>query len=181
MLDYNDTKTRASLAQTLAVKCDDSEPCPAFTLVANHFKSKGSDCEDVGDPDLNDGQVSQACRRRCPVTVHGVVIRAVGNDESWDGYLALPALGRIGWMHRGAFAWSSVPSSLWGQAASHGALGTRCPLFRTNTSRPPGFFGCSNPLGDVDRTLASNALPAWHPRWTSAAHQVPGDSLYGQS
>lgn len=56
MLDYGDGKTRASLAQTFAVKCDESS-CPAFTLVANHFKSKGSDCEDVDDPDTNDGQV----------------------------------------------------------------------------------------------------------------------------
>ena len=27
-----------------------------FTVVVNHLKSKGSDCNDVGDPDLGDGQ-----------------------------------------------------------------------------------------------------------------------------
>lgn len=57
VLDYNDGKTRASLAQTLAINCN-SQSCPAFTLVANHFKSKGSACDDLDDPDANDGQVS---------------------------------------------------------------------------------------------------------------------------
>jgi predicted extracellular nuclease len=27
-----------------------------FTVVVNHFKSKGSECDDIGDPDLGDGQ-----------------------------------------------------------------------------------------------------------------------------
>ena len=56
MLDYGDGKTRASLAQTLEINCGSSE-CPAFTLVTNHLKSKGSDCESIGDPDAGDGQV----------------------------------------------------------------------------------------------------------------------------
>lgn len=62
VLDYNDTKTRASLAQTFAVKCDNADSCPAFTLVSNHFKSKGSDCEDLDDPDTDDGQVCSSSR-----------------------------------------------------------------------------------------------------------------------
>lgn len=56
MLDYADSKTRASLAQTLEVKCGSTE-CPAFTLVVNHLKSKGSSCDSIGDPDTGDGQV----------------------------------------------------------------------------------------------------------------------------
>lgn len=60
VLDYGDNKTRASLAQTLAVKCEkDIEECPAFTLVVNHLKSKGSSCDSIGDPDVGDGQVSK--------------------------------------------------------------------------------------------------------------------------
>jgi predicted extracellular nuclease len=49
--DFLDTKNRPSLAQTFA----DSVGGGVFTIAVNHFKSKGSDCIDVGDPDLGDG------------------------------------------------------------------------------------------------------------------------------
>lgn len=58
VVDCNDGKTRTSLAQTPAINCNRSS-CPAFTLVANHFKRKGSDCDDLDDPDASDGQVSR--------------------------------------------------------------------------------------------------------------------------
>lgn len=62
MLDFNYGKTRANLAQTLAIKCS-VWSCPAFTLVANHFKSKGSGCDDLDDPDANDGPVGDLLDR----------------------------------------------------------------------------------------------------------------------
>jgi len=38
-----------------------------FTVVVNHLKSKGSDCNDVGDPDLGDGQGNcSQTRRKAP-------------------------------------------------------------------------------------------------------------------
>ncbi|WP_400997611.1 ExeM/NucH family extracellular endonuclease [Agromyces sp. GXQ0307] len=46
--DFN----RPALAQTFA----DVESGEEVTVVVNHFKSKGSDCDDVGDPDTGDGQ-----------------------------------------------------------------------------------------------------------------------------
>ena len=49
---FIDTKNRPTLAQTfqeLATK-------GSLTVAVNHFKSKGSDCDDVGDPDTGDGQ-----------------------------------------------------------------------------------------------------------------------------
>ncbi len=49
--NFLDTKNRPSLAQTF--QDDNGEK---FTVVVNHFKSKGSACTDVGDPDLGDGQ-----------------------------------------------------------------------------------------------------------------------------
>ncbi len=55
---FNDDKNRPALAQTF------EEPATGgkLTVVVNHLKSKGSPCDDVGDPDLNDGQAN------CPVT-----------------------------------------------------------------------------------------------------------------
>ncbi|VAW33102.1 VgrG protein [hydrothermal vent metagenome] len=49
---FLDTKNRPALAQTFT-EVGNSE---RFTVVVNHFKSKGSACDDVGDPDLGDGQ-----------------------------------------------------------------------------------------------------------------------------
>jgi predicted extracellular nuclease len=49
---FIDTKNRPSLAQTFT----ESATGERFTVVVNHLKSKGSDCNDVGDFDMNDGQ-----------------------------------------------------------------------------------------------------------------------------
>jgi len=49
---FIDTKSRPALAQTF----QDLSTGGRFTVVVNHLKSKGSDCNDVGDPDLGDGQ-----------------------------------------------------------------------------------------------------------------------------
>lgn len=46
---FVDTKNRPALAQTFAADGG------LVTVVVNHLKSKGSDCNDLGDPDLGDG------------------------------------------------------------------------------------------------------------------------------
>jgi hypothetical protein len=48
---FIDTKNRPSLAQTFM----DSSTGGTFTAAVNHFKSKGSNCNDVGDPNTGDG------------------------------------------------------------------------------------------------------------------------------
>ncbi len=57
---FIDTKSRPSLAQTFEVIATGAR----FTVVVNHFKSKGSACTDVGDPDLLDGQGNCSQTRR---------------------------------------------------------------------------------------------------------------------
>jgi hypothetical protein len=49
---FLDTKNRPALAQTF----EELATGARFTVVVNHLKSKGSDCNDVGDPDTGDGQ-----------------------------------------------------------------------------------------------------------------------------
>ena len=49
---FIDTKSRPALAQTF----EDLSNNARFTVVVNHLKSKGSDCNDIGDPDVGDGQ-----------------------------------------------------------------------------------------------------------------------------
>ena len=48
---FIDTKNRPALAQTFM----DNSLGGTFTVAVNHFKSKGSSCDDVGDPNLLDG------------------------------------------------------------------------------------------------------------------------------
>jgi predicted extracellular nuclease len=49
---FLDTKNRPSLAQTFEASASGER----LTIAVNHLKSKGSDCNDVGDPDTGDGQ-----------------------------------------------------------------------------------------------------------------------------
>lgn len=49
---FIDTKNRPALAQTFAENATGG----SFTAVVNHLKSKGSPCDDVGDPNTGDGQ-----------------------------------------------------------------------------------------------------------------------------
>jgi predicted extracellular nuclease len=49
---FRDTLNRPVLAQTFQV----NETGARFTVAVNHLKSKGSDCNAVGDPDTGDGQ-----------------------------------------------------------------------------------------------------------------------------
>ena len=57
---FIDTKSRPALAQTFIVNATGAR----FTVVVNHLKSKGSDCLDIGDPDLGDGQGNCSQTRR---------------------------------------------------------------------------------------------------------------------
>ncbi len=49
---FIDSKNRPALAQSFRVNSNRA----IATAVVNHFKSKGSDCTDLGDPDIGDGQ-----------------------------------------------------------------------------------------------------------------------------
>jgi predicted extracellular nuclease len=49
---FDDQKNRPALAQTFGENGTDD----VVTVAVNHLKSKGSDCNDVGDPDAGDGQ-----------------------------------------------------------------------------------------------------------------------------
>jgi predicted extracellular nuclease len=57
---FIDTKSRPALAQTF----EEIATGERFTVVVNHLKSKGSACDDVGDPDLGDGQGNCSQTRR---------------------------------------------------------------------------------------------------------------------
>lgn len=51
---FNDDKNRPALIQTF----EEIATGGIVNIAVNHLKSKGSDCDDLGDPDLNDGQAN---------------------------------------------------------------------------------------------------------------------------
>ncbi len=57
---FLDSKSRPVLAQTFQELATGAR----FTVLVNHLKSKGSDCNDVGDPDIGDGQGNCNATRR---------------------------------------------------------------------------------------------------------------------
>jgi predicted extracellular nuclease len=77
---FIDTKSRPSLAQTFQVNATGAK----FTVVVNHLKSKGSDCNDVGDPDLGDGQgnCSQTRRAAAEALVDWLAADPTGSGDS---------------------------------------------------------------------------------------------------
>jgi predicted extracellular nuclease len=62
---FIDTKNRPALAQTFV----EDATGETFTAVVNHLKSKGSDCDDIGDPDVGDGQGNCNLTRTNAMTV----------------------------------------------------------------------------------------------------------------
>lgn len=56
---FIDTKNRPTLAQTFRA----TQGRGVITVAINHLKSKGSDCNDLGDPDTGDGQGNCAVTR----------------------------------------------------------------------------------------------------------------------
>jgi predicted extracellular nuclease len=76
---FIDTKSRPSLAQTFDVNATGAR----FTVVVNHLKSKGSDCVDVGDPDLGDGQgnCSQTRRKAADALVDWLATDPTGSGD----------------------------------------------------------------------------------------------------
>ncbi len=61
---FLDTKNRPALAQAFT----DANNGGVFTVSVNHFKSKGSDCNDVGDPDTGDGSGNCNLTRKAAAT-----------------------------------------------------------------------------------------------------------------
>ena len=49
---FDDRRNRPALAQTFALKSNGA----TLTVIANHLKSKGSDCDEANDPNVGDGQ-----------------------------------------------------------------------------------------------------------------------------
>lgn len=61
---FVESKNRPALAQTFV----DKSNAGRFTVAVNHLKSKGSDCDELGDPDMNDGQGNCNLTRRDAAT-----------------------------------------------------------------------------------------------------------------
>jgi len=77
--NFNTDKNRPALAQTFTY---DVDPTQALTIVVNHLKSKGSDCDALGDPDTEDGQGECNLTRTAAATAEATWL---GTDPTGSG------------------------------------------------------------------------------------------------
>lgn len=76
---FDSSRNRPALAQRFALEANDAE----LLVVANHFKSKGSDCDEVNDPDRGDGQGNcNLTRTRAAVALADFVHAERDDDEA---------------------------------------------------------------------------------------------------
>lgn len=77
---FLDTKSRPALAQTF----EEVATGARFTVVVNHLKSKGSDCNDVGDPDTGDGQgnCNQTRKKAAQALVDWIATDPTGSGDA---------------------------------------------------------------------------------------------------
>ncbi len=85
---FIDTKSRPSLAQTFEVNATGAK----FTMAVNHLKSKGSACDDVGDPDLGDGQGNCSQTRRAAAEA---LVDWLATDPTGSGDLDFLIMGDL--------------------------------------------------------------------------------------
>ena len=107
---FIDTKNRPALAQTFM----DNSTGGIFTVAVNHLKSKGSDCNDVDDPDLGDGAGNCNLTRKAaaealvdwlatdPTGSDDTDFLIIGDLNSYDKEDPIDAI-IAGWVHRLVF------------------------------------------------------------------------------
>jgi predicted extracellular nuclease len=123
---FNDDKNRPALAQTFTENANGE----SVTVVVNHLKSKGSNCDDLGDPDLGDGAGNCNLTRTAAAVALGnwladpangfdddVLI--IGDLNSYDKEDPIDALIAAGYSDLvfdflGEYAYSYVFSGQWG-------------------------------------------------------------------
>ncbi|WP_420611444.1 ExeM/NucH family extracellular endonuclease [Candidatus Spongiisocius sp.] len=75
---FLDTKNRPGLIQTF----EEASTGERFTVAVNHLKSKGSSCDDLGDPDLRDGQGNCSSTR---TSASAALARYLATDPTSSG------------------------------------------------------------------------------------------------
>ncbi|MEA2002180.1 MAG: ExeM/NucH family extracellular endonuclease [Actinomycetota bacterium] len=123
---FNDDKNRPALAQTFT----ENATSEAVTVTVNHFKSKGSSCASIGDPDLGDGAGNCNLTRTDaalalvdwlanPANGFDEDVLVIGDLNSYDKEDPIDALIAGGYSDLalellGEFAYSFVFSGQWG-------------------------------------------------------------------
>jgi uncharacterized protein len=144
---FIDTKSRPSLAQTFMVNATGAK----FTVAVNHLKSKGSDCIDVGDPDLGDGQGNCSQTRRAAAKA---LVDWLATDPTGSGDSDVIIVGDLN-----SYAQEDTIDEI--KAGSDDTLGTGDD-FTNLISRFQGKFAYSytfdGQAGYLDHALASTSL-----------------------
>jgi predicted extracellular nuclease len=148
--DFDDEKNRPALAQTFGENGTDD----LVTVAVNHLKSKGSDCNDVGDPDVGDGQGNcNGTRNRAALAL----VDWLATDPTGSGSAESLIVGDLN-----SYAQEDPVNTI--ESAGYSDL---IEAF-VGTGWPPGAysFNFQSQSGYLDHGLASSALT---PRVTGAA------------
>lgn len=155
---FIDTKNRPTLAQTF----EDLSNGARFTVVVNHFKSKGSDCVDVDDPDTGDGQGNCNGTRAAAAQA---LVDWLATDPTGSGDADFLIMGDLN-------SYAQEDPIQWIQAGSDDTIGTRDD-YTNLISHFQGTYAYSftfdGQAGYLDHALSSSsALPQitgaadWH-------------------
>lgn len=85
---FNDAQNRPTLAQTFSEIATGRK----LTVAVNHFRSKGADCRDIGDPDAGDGQGN--CRQTRK-NAAAALIRWLASDPTGSGTANVLIIGDL--------------------------------------------------------------------------------------
>lgn len=146
---FNDSKNRPALAQSFIELATQGK----LTIAVNHFKSKGSSCDDLGDPDTGDGQGN------CNITrTHAAqaLVNWLATDPTGSGDEDFLIIGDLN-----AYAMEDPINAI--KAAGYQDLGQQ---YNGQQAYSYVFFGQA---GTLDYALANNNLSAqvtavteWH-------------------
>ena len=76
---FDSRRNRPALAQRFELNTNNAQ----LTVVANHLKSKGSDCDEVNDPDRGDGQANcNLTRTRAAAALAEFVLQDAGGGKA---------------------------------------------------------------------------------------------------
>ena len=150
---FIDTKNRPVLAQTFQLLSNQA----LLTIAVNHFKSKGSACDDVNDPDLNDGQAN--CNGTRTLAAEALA-DWLATDPTSSGDSDMLIIGDLN-----AYAKEDPITAL----NTAGYTDLIADAFATPSNNPAYSFVFGGQFGYLDYALANDALKAqvvditeWH-------------------
>lgn len=144
---FIDEKNRPSLAQTFADPINNKK----FTVFLNHFKSRSSTCDDINDPDLNDGSGNcNLTRKLAAEALVDWITKDPTNSES-NNFIIIGDLNSY-------YKEEPIQSIISGPDNSQGTFDDYYDLIQTYLGENAYTYVYDSQFGYLDHALANNFL-----------------------